>query len=162
MSKKSNLKPIAAALGAAFAVSLAISPVANAADNPFGMTELSKDGYMIAASTAEHERKAKRYIRRGKDRMSEGDYRGAIVYFSRALKFDPDNPSAYFHRGLAKFYEGDYEGAIADYDQSIKFNPSYAFAYRLRGDAKRKLGDERGARKDHALADIISSTHKDR
>ena len=43
MWKKSNLKPIAAALGALFAVSLAVSPVANAADNPFGMTELSNE-----------------------------------------------------------------------------------------------------------------------
>ena len=43
MWKKSNLKPIAAALGALFAISLAVSPAANAADNPFGMTELSNE-----------------------------------------------------------------------------------------------------------------------
>ena len=159
--KKRILKLIAVAFGAIFAVSLAVSPVVNAADNPFGMTELSKGDYMIADGTAEHERKAKRYIRRGNDRMSEGDNRGAIVYFSRALKFDPDNPSAYFHRGLAKFDEGDYKGAIADFDQSIKFNPGYAFAYQLRGDAKRELGDKQGARQDHAIVDVINYVRKD-
>ena len=47
MSKK-TLKPIAAALGTTFVVSLAASPVTQAADNPFSMTELSS-GYMVAA-----------------------------------------------------------------------------------------------------------------
>ena len=52
MSNKSSLKPIAAALGTTFAVSLAMSPVANAADNPFAMNELSS-GYMLADAHAE-------------------------------------------------------------------------------------------------------------
>ncbi len=47
MSKKNSLKPISAILGTAFAVSLAASPIAGAAENPFGMTELSS-GYMVA------------------------------------------------------------------------------------------------------------------
>ena len=161
MSKKSNLKLKAVAFGALFAISLAISPAANAADNPFGMTELSKGGYMIVAGTAEHERKVKKYIRRGLDRMSEGDYHGAIVYFSRAIELGPDNPSAYFHRGRAKFEEGDYEGAIADFDQFIALDPGYAFAYTLRGDAKERLGDKQGARQDHTIADVIDYVRKD-
>ena len=47
MSNKSTLKPLAAALGAAFVTSLATTPVANAAENPFAMSELS-GGYMVA------------------------------------------------------------------------------------------------------------------
>jgi hypothetical protein len=46
MSDK-TLKPIAAALGTAFAVSLAASPIANATENPFQMNELS-GGFMVA------------------------------------------------------------------------------------------------------------------
>jgi len=53
MSKKTTLKPIAAALGTTFAVSLAASPVANAAENPFSMTELSNGGYMVAGEHGE-------------------------------------------------------------------------------------------------------------
>ena len=49
MSKQSTLKPLAAALGAAFVTSLATAPVANAAENPFAMSELSS-GYMVAGS----------------------------------------------------------------------------------------------------------------
>ena len=47
MSHKSTLKPLAVAMGAAFVTSLTIAPVANAAENPFAMTELSS-GYMVA------------------------------------------------------------------------------------------------------------------
>ena len=47
MSKKFELKPIAAAVGAALAVSVIAMPTANADANPFNLTELSS-GYMVA------------------------------------------------------------------------------------------------------------------
>ena len=47
MLKKRTLKPVAAVLGTTFAVALAASPIANAADNPFSLTEIST-GYMVA------------------------------------------------------------------------------------------------------------------
>ena len=47
MAQKSSMKPLALALGAAFATTLAGTSVANAADNPFAMTEIS-GGYMVA------------------------------------------------------------------------------------------------------------------
>ncbi|VAW78408.1 FIG024746: hypothetical protein [hydrothermal vent metagenome] len=47
MSKSTSMKPLALAMGAAFVTSLAGASVANAAGNPFGMTELSS-GYMVA------------------------------------------------------------------------------------------------------------------
>lgn len=52
MSKKTALKPIAAALGTTFVVSLATSPAAFSAENPFTMNELS-NGYMVAAHDTE-------------------------------------------------------------------------------------------------------------
>ena len=47
MSKKSNLTPLAIAAGTALVTSLASTTVANAAGNPFAMSELSS-GYMVA------------------------------------------------------------------------------------------------------------------
>ena len=47
MSQKSTKKPLAIALGAAFVTSLAATPVANAAENPFAMSDLSS-GYVVA------------------------------------------------------------------------------------------------------------------
>lgn len=49
MSKSSSMKPLAIAMGTAFVTSLAGASVANAADNPFAMNELSS-GYMVADS----------------------------------------------------------------------------------------------------------------
>jgi uncharacterized low-complexity protein len=48
MTKKSELKTVTAALGTTFAVSLAAIPMANAADNPFGVTQF-QSGYMVSA-----------------------------------------------------------------------------------------------------------------
>ena len=47
MSKKTTLKPLAVAVGAAFGTSLAGTGIANAAENPFAMSDLSS-GYMVA------------------------------------------------------------------------------------------------------------------
>ncbi len=47
MLMKRTLKPLAAAIGTTFVVALAASPIANAADNPFSLTEIS-GGYMVA------------------------------------------------------------------------------------------------------------------
>ena len=47
MSNKTVMTPLSVALGAAFVTSLAGTSVANAAENPFAMTELS-NGYMVA------------------------------------------------------------------------------------------------------------------
>jgi uncharacterized low-complexity protein len=49
MYKKTAVKPLSVAVGAAFITSLASAGVATAAENPFGMTELSS-GYMVADS----------------------------------------------------------------------------------------------------------------
>jgi uncharacterized low-complexity protein len=49
MTEKKSLKPVALAIGATFAASLAGTSVANAADNPFGASRLSS-GYMVAAA----------------------------------------------------------------------------------------------------------------
>ena len=52
MSEKITKKPLAIALGAAFVTSLASAPIANAAENPFAMSELA-GGYMVAGSHME-------------------------------------------------------------------------------------------------------------
>ena len=47
MSQKAIKTPLAIAIGAAFVTSLAGIPVANAAENPFAMSDLSS-GYVVA------------------------------------------------------------------------------------------------------------------
>lgn len=64
MYKKLTVKPLSVAVGAVFVTSLAGAGVATAAENPFGMTELS-GGYMVADS---HEGKCG-----GEKKQAEGD-----------------------------------------------------------------------------------------
>ena len=47
MVKKSKISPLTTALGASFTISLALSPIAHATDNPFEVTSLGS-GYMVA------------------------------------------------------------------------------------------------------------------
>ena len=56
MSQISTKKPLAIALGAAFVTTLAATPVANAAENPFAMSDLSS-GYMVADSHMDGDKK---------------------------------------------------------------------------------------------------------
>ena len=72
MSKNITLRPIAVALGTTFAVSLALSPIANAEQNPFSLTELS-GGYMVADShEGEGKKEAEGKCGEGKDTSAEG------------------------------------------------------------------------------------------
>ena len=52
MSDKNKLNPLSIALGTSFAISLAVSPIANAVDNPFSATSF-ENGYMLAESHVE-------------------------------------------------------------------------------------------------------------
>jgi uncharacterized low-complexity protein len=71
MSNKLSLRPIAAAIGTTFVVSLAMSPIANASENPFSMSELSS-GYMVADSHAAEGRRDKGKCAEGKKAGKEG------------------------------------------------------------------------------------------
>ncbi len=52
MEKKSTTRPLAAALGTTFAVTLAAAPIAHAEGNPFAAIEYQA-GYRVAAEEAE-------------------------------------------------------------------------------------------------------------
>ena len=65
MSNKNKLNPLAIALGTTFAISLSTSPVVNAADNPFNMTDLGS-GYMVAEEGSCGDKKAEGKCGEGK------------------------------------------------------------------------------------------------
>ena len=72
MSKSTSMKPLALAMGAAFVTSLAGASVANAAENPFSMTELSS-GYMVAESDMKEGKCGEGKCGEGKaEKMKEG------------------------------------------------------------------------------------------
>ena len=84
--------------------------------------------------------------------QQQEDYKKAIDYYDKVIKYDPKYTSAYNNRGNAKRTLGDLESAISDYDKAIECNPKYINAYYNRGVVKRTLGDLEGAISDYDKA----------
>ena len=88
----------------------------------------------------------------GDIRAQKGDYTGAIVVYTKAIKLNPKFGEAYLNRGVAKFNLQDYRGAIADYTKAIELNPKDAKAYYSRGFVKFFSNDKDGACLDWSKA----------
>jgi tetratricopeptide (TPR) repeat protein len=78
----------------------------------------------------------------------QGDYRGALVAFDRAIAANPKDARAYVHRGYARYALKDYQGAIADAERAMSLDSSLLNAYAVRGNARHGLRDYRGALAD--------------
>ena len=63
-------------------------------------------------------------LRIGLEKSNSGDYRGALIEFSRAIEVEPNNASAFHYRGVAKARFGDFEASIIDYNEAIKLDSS--------------------------------------
>jgi len=80
----------------------------------------------------------------GSIKYQKGDYKGAIIDYSKAILLNSNNFEPFLLRGLAKIELGDFRGAILDYNQAIQINPNYDEAYINRSYAKAKLNDFTG------------------
>lgn len=70
---------------------------------------------------------AKAYYDRGIVKMvAEQDYPGAVESFSRAIQFNPDDPTNYVSRALAYKRIGDMQKARKDMDHAISLNKELA------------------------------------
>ena len=91
MSKKTELKPLAAAVGVALAASVFTIPAANAEENPFEITTLSS-GYMVAGSEGSC----------GEGKCGEGKKPKAAVAKENAAKAKPKPKAAVVKENAAK------------------------------------------------------------
>ena len=108
-----------------------------------------------------HERDAETHFKWGNAKFGQGNLRGAIADYDRAIELNPNYAEAYFLRGVAKVVLGDYRGAKADFDRAIELNPNYTEACFFRGGAKVVLGDYRGAKADYDRAIELNSDYAD-
>jgi tetratricopeptide (TPR) repeat protein len=60
------------------------------------------------------------FVKRGRQRQSEGDHDGAIEDFNKAIELDSNLAQAYASRGVSREAKGDGDGAKSDYMQSMK------------------------------------------
>ena len=80
---------------------------------------------------------SEKYFLSGGDKAEVGDFKGAILDYTRAIEFNDwfDNPNSLFQpvayeaRGAAKDNLNDYKGAVEDYSKAIQLNPNYVDAY---------------------------------
>ncbi|HVN47904.1 MAG TPA: hypothetical protein VMU30_03680 [Bacteroidota bacterium] len=72
----------------------------------------------------------------GLNKVSSGNYYGAITDFTKVIEQHPSEPKPYYYRGISKYNLKDYAGAITDFTMAIECNPKYADAYYMRGMAK--------------------------
>ena len=94
-----------------------------------------------------------------KDR--NGDYRGALTDYNRAIAIDPNYVAAYTNRGNLKAYRiRDIRGALADYNRAIAIDPNYVTTYNSRSLLKwLVLKDIRGALADYNRAIAIDPSY---
>lgn len=95
---------------------------------------------------------ANTYYNRGLALAKRGDFKGAIIKYTIAIRLKPKFPDAYNNRGLVYRQMGDYERAIANYDAAIRLKPKDWAAYNNRGYAYRKLARYAEAIKDYDKA----------
>tara|TARA_Y100001968_G_scaffold331744_1_gene387491 strand:+ start:941 stop:1531 length:591 start_codon:yes stop_codon:yes gene_type:complete len=92
------------------------------------------------------------FVKEGIKKGKNGNYKEAIIDFSKAISIDESHSIAYYNRGLSKMSSNNYKGAITDYDKAIEIDPNYAIAYFNRGVSKFKLNDH-----DEAISDYSKS-----
>lgn len=118
---------------------------------------------------------AAEYVVKGNNKMLLGDFRGALLEFTKAVMVDPQFPHSYTNRGAAKIELHDYKGAVEDFLQALKLhfmaevdaekkaalkgwkksfdpNPVYSKIYSMMGTAKLLMGN-----REEALVDLNSA-----
>lgn len=92
------------------------------------------------------------YSQRAEAKYYSGDFKGAILDYTKAIQLNPQSAKAYNGRGGARIGSLDYQGALADYNEAIKIDPQYSSAYNNRGNVKFQLKDFAGSVLDFSEA----------
>jgi tetratricopeptide (TPR) repeat protein len=81
-------------------------------------------------------------------KFQQQNYRTAANYYTRMLKFRPEDTQVFCNRAACKLLLNDYDGACKDCDKAIACDKDNGKAYALRAQVKLKLNDKAGACQD--------------
>ncbi len=90
------------------------------------------------------------YFYRGVARNNLGDFKGAILDYTRIIIFEP-SADVYFNRGNSKYSLIDYNSAKEDYTKALELNPDFLEARYSLAVTKNDLEDYKGAIADLEL-----------
>jgi tetratricopeptide (TPR) repeat protein len=96
------------------------------------------------------------HVRRGIERLQNGDCRQAILHFTRGLQIDPTRADIYAQRGDAHRLLGDAQRALADYDLALERQPEGLVPLLGKAAALFELGDFENARSSASAALALS------
>ncbi|MGB8958658.1 MAG: tetratricopeptide repeat protein [Candidatus Aminicenantales bacterium] len=120
---------------------------------------LKEEVERLGEEIASYPNNSQSFINRGVARHQMGDYRGAVMDYSKAIELTPDSALAHNNRGLSRIKLMDLDEAIGDFSKAIELNPAGAgsrynrgIAFALKKDYERAINDfERAADLDPAF-----------
>ena len=89
------------------------------------------------------------------------DYKGAIIYFTKAIKLDSNNETYFANRGIAHSYNNNKLEAVKDLTKALVISPNDSELYSARAKIKLDLLDLRGSILDFNRAIEINPIEKD-
>jgi len=119
---------------------------------PGGLTTAHAESASFVPVSEEADRLSKEKFEAGNACYANGDYKGAIKFYSESIKLNPDLATPYCCRGLAYDEIAEYMNAVDDFSKAIEIEPTKAEAYLRRGIAYIKLEDY-----PHTIADITEA-----
>lgn len=84
----------------------------------------------LALASCQNIEKSRNYFDEGVNlMMRKGDFAEAEKNFTKAIKYNKNDPELYYYRACAKVNARKYEEAIPDFEKAIEIKPDYADAY---------------------------------
>eukprot|EP00878_Enallax_costatus_P032514 GHUV01035738.1.p1 GENE.GHUV01035738.1~~GHUV01035738.1.p1 ORF type:complete len:686 (+),score=191.39 GHUV01035738.1:330-2387(+) len=138
---------------------LAGSPQAQGNGGSSFTTSISSSA--VEADPQKRAKLADYYHARGYAARKQGNFKGAVDEYTRALSLSPTHFKALFNRGFSYDKLGQYDKAIADYTRALEVDPANSFAYYNRGITKDRMGDFGGAVADFSSAIALDPKNAD-
>ncbi|MBK5279095.1 MAG: tetratricopeptide repeat protein [Bacteroidia bacterium] len=85
-------------------------------------------------------------------KFNNGDYKGALAEYNRAIALDSTDLDYLVNRGIVKEKLNDYEGSLGDFTNAISLKPDFERAWFNRGNVLTKLDRLAEAVEDYTLA----------
>jgi serine/threonine-protein kinase len=132
-----------------FLISSLFIPESNGAIAPGSGNTLADDVRRMGEGSSPNGRNINDYIERALHKEAMGDFGGALIDYSTAVRMAPRSEAARCHRAALYSASGKFSEAIADLDAAIREIPSNPGPYLQRGDAHAEMAHVNAALADY-------------